>query len=215
MSTAIKKCVENKKKDKKKDISVGGARARVGGRCATLATIFSRQKPWRTKTVTVGLGFYSFLTSVFIQAALGMGTRAWFVTFIQCLLQEVTHARRQEVDESYFPEQLVKAFSNPTVAKALAAALSPFLGGAVKRGRGRPPKLSLERSGETGGTSSSQTDVASQEQGRSPSGVADIAACKLAAQDMLDTVSVRYWRTSCSCVGKLCWQIEIDNCIKY
>ena len=78
-------------------------------------------------------------------------------------------------------EALVRALSEPSVAAALASAISPFLKPSTpSRPRGRPPKLS--------GSLSSASTVESVPS--SPIGEADIAACRMEAQDLLETVSV-------------------------
>lgn len=80
---------------------------------------------------------------------------------------------------------LLEVLSNGRFAKALAGALAPFLG-EDKRQRGRP------RINRTA-TPDSKTDLT----GALSPWSADVEACKMAAREMMDIVTVR---TCCVCV---------------
>ncbi len=111
----------------------------------------------------------------------------------------MTHAGRQEEDDdgaeeggrTHFAAQFLEALQDPDVATALAKALRPIMTPPASRGRGRPPKLNQGWSGAStdegsqvgysSGTGSSNTPLC---------GAAELAACRMAVKDLMETVSV-------------------------
>ena len=123
---------------------------------------------------------------------------AYLLLILLVLPLRAEETDQQEVEEEDAPDQyagLIKALTHPDVARQLAAALAPMLQASTTptRGRGRPPKLLSAGSLSTTEDSADRLTPVS-----SPANAADLAACRMAVKDLMETATVSVLLFECN-----------------